>query len=627
MLNAKGHVDSKYFVPNLENPGESIFANDGGLYYSSNNTSIATAPTFNQNNYGYNTSEYESIDLHPQSGKNEWVGGTQDNGDLFSESNGTYANFNGDGYQAFYDIDDPKTMTFNYANGPSLVYQIANHTNIQSQSTGSVFGFTPIAWDSRDNLSYSGSYAGHFSRQNFSTHVSNTFSLPFISTNNLINYRVSFIKIDPTINHRIWLGVSGITLNGMIPLLIRVDNANSTPTFTNMSSALFATNAYLHDIYLDANNSNVVAVCFSNLEIDRIWYFDGNVWKIHDGYLPPNLNVNSIMKVPAANSPTGTMTLIGTNKGLWCTVDLKEKYTLWQVADDLPFSNTKSLCFRSSDAIAAVGTYGNGVWMTKSFSSNSSAPSFVLNKYTACVGEQVYIYNTSLGKTAAFTWNCGNGNTYTNINPPPQSYNSPGSYTITLTMGGQFYSRQVLVFGTPPVTVTDPPLNSIYKVGRQIYFSYASCDIPTSVTWNFGDGGTSSSNFPIHPYTTEGTYQAEVTLNNDPLQKASVVIVIDNINGSKVSFSRKYNPNENINNWQVYPNPTFGKLFIKNSNFHNKLHLQISDVNGKEVNSTYLDFNEQASFMLPKSLADGIYLLKIVADNKIFYAQKIVLIR
>lgn len=75
---------------------------------------------------------------------------------------------------------------------------------------------------------------------------------------------------------------------------------------------------------------------------------------------------------------------------------------------------------------------------------------------------------------------------------------------ITVT-GGPAGSAPVAAFaasttsGTAPLTVT---------------FTDASTNAPTAWSWNFGDGGTSTTQSPAHTYTTAGTYTVSLIASN-----------------------------------------------------------------------------------------------------------------
>lgn len=64
----------------------------------------------------------------------------------------------------------------------------------------------------------------------------------------------------------------------------------------------------------------------------------------------------------------------------------------------------------------------------------------------------------------------------------------------------------------PPVT--DFSTSSITTCSGQISFFDESSGDPTSWSWDFGDGNTSTLQNPIHTYTTSGTYTVQLTTTN-----------------------------------------------------------------------------------------------------------------
>ena len=67
------HVDQQNLKTITSN--EVIFANDGGIYYTND-----AGTTLSDRNTGYNVSQFYSVALHPDSGSQYVIGGTQDNG-------------------------------------------------------------------------------------------------------------------------------------------------------------------------------------------------------------------------------------------------------------------------------------------------------------------------------------------------------------------------------------------------------------------------------------------------------------------------------------------------------------------------------------------------------------------
>jgi len=69
------------------------------------------------------------------------------------------------------------------------------------------------------------------------------------------------------------------------------------------------------------------------------------------------------------------------------------------------------------------------------------------------------------------------------------------------------------VNGNPPVAAfTGSPTSGM--VPLSVSFTDQSTNTPTSWSWTFGDGGTSTAQHPSHIYTTAGTFTVTLTVSN-----------------------------------------------------------------------------------------------------------------
>jgi PKD repeat protein len=79
----------------------------------------------------------------------------------------------------------------------------------------------------------------------------------------------------------------------------------------------------------------------------------------------------------------------------------------------------------------------------------------------------------------------------------------------------------VAAFSGTPRTLT---------TGQSVQFTDQSTNSPTSWSWNFGDGGTSTAKSPSHTYNTAGTYTVRLTATNsagsDEETKSGYITVI-----------------------------------------------------------------------------------------------------
>jgi PKD repeat protein len=128
--------------------------------------------------------------------------------------------------------------------------------------------------------------------------------------------------------------------------------------------------------------------------------------------------------------------------------------------------------------------------------------------------------NQSSGATS-YSWTFGDGGTSTATNPS-HTYTSAGTFTVALTATNSCGSDQQV--RTNYITVTTPPCDppvadfsgspTSGNYPLNVNFTDLSTNSPTSWSWTFGDGGTSTAQNPSHTYTAAGTYTVSMTATN-----------------------------------------------------------------------------------------------------------------
>jgi PKD repeat protein len=128
---------------------------------------------------------------------------------------------------------------------------------------------------------------------------------------------------------------------------------------------------------------------------------------------------------------------------------------------------------------------------------------------THCINETIQFRPSTFAKT--YSWNFGNGQTSTLINPST-TYTVAGTYTVTLTTTTNCSSNNTFT-----TTVTINPLLTA-KFGFDVCNTSVSFHDSTSNAvafhWNFGDGNTSDIESPTHDYGSFGTYSVCLTATN-----------------------------------------------------------------------------------------------------------------
>lgn len=119
--------------------------------------------------------------------------------------------------------------------------------------------------------------------------------------------------------------------------------------------------------------------------------------------------------------------------------------------------------------------------------------------------------NQSTG-AAGYLWNFGDGFTNT-LQNPTHIYATAGTYLVCLTATSQCGNE---VFCDNITIICDQPVSDWSSSAQDLTVSFTdvSSQNPTSWSWNFGDGSTSTLQNPSHTYASTGNYNVCLTTTN-----------------------------------------------------------------------------------------------------------------
>lgn len=221
-------------------------------------------------------------------------------------------------------------------------------------------------------------------------------------------------------------------------------------------------------------------------------------------------------------------------------------------------------------------------------------PSFTANQTTNCAPANIQFTNNSVGGVA-YTWDFGNGVTYTGTNPPSQSYLLDTSYTVSLTMttasgctGTTILNNYITLSGLDPtftasVTGGCDPL-SVHFTNTTTAPNPSNPIV--SYAWNFGNGTFNGPNPPNQIYQI-GIYDVTLTVTAQSGCSGTVVmndyITVGHINSINFSVDTLVNCIKNdfhfTSNVVTTPVVTDSTEISYNWDF--------SEGNSTEVNPTY----------------------------------------
>ena len=122
--------------------------------------------------------------------------------------------------------------------------------------------------------------------------------------------------------------------------------------------------------------------------------------------------------------------------------------------------------------------------------------------------------DASTGSPTTWSWDFGDGDTSTDQNPT-HVFTSPGTYTVALTVTNDDGSDTetkvdyITALGPPVADFSGTPTSC--TVALSVDFTDLSTNSPDTWFWDFGDGGSSTSQNPTHVYNYIGTYTVTLT--------------------------------------------------------------------------------------------------------------------
>ena len=376
-----------------------LSGSDGGLKKTTDIT--ASNVTWTDISHGYQTSQFYSIAIdHGTSGNNVVMGGMQDNGVLWTNSNNIDTPWvnEGSGDGAFTAIADGRTSYY-VSSQLGTIYRVA------LDNSGALLDWTYVTPDSATGFLFIPPYlldpninsmmylaAGTDIWRN-----TNILQIPHQqNTKATVNW--SDLKNTNNGNTITALGISKTPANILYygnnnAQVFRIDVADTgNPTPVEITGA-FPSGGYVNCIAVDQSNADNVMVVFSNYGVQSLFYSSNATsvsptWTAVGGNLEPVSDGPSVRWAAISNFGGSPTYFVGTSVGLYTTTKLNSTSTVWSQEGSSTIGNNvvSMIDYRESDGLVVVATHGGGVFSSNQVSTaveseNSNIPGgYTLNQ-------------------------------------------------------------------------------------------------------------------------------------------------------------------------------------------------------------------------------------------------------
>ena len=381
-MNGGQHLDQHDYVFFPNDPNSMLAGHDGGVSITRNAGS--GVPTWELLNNGYGTVQFYSVALDPVAGSNVLVGGTQDNGTWYLNSDESRADWRkllpGDG--GFCAVaDSGKDFYVSSQNGAVYRMQLdesgqqLRSTQINPVGSSRYMFINPFVLDRSDSrvmylpeeytlwrnrklteIDFEGSAPQHWEALNTPLVTVNTGRISALATS--LN--------NPS--HRLYYGTE-------LGRVFRMDNAtDDDPESVEISGRYFPFGT-INSIAVDPNDGDRVMVALSNYHVHSIFFSEdaGQTWDTVGGNLEETStgfgsgpSVSWVAMLPVDG---GYMYFAGTTVGLFSTTSLDGMNTVWVREGGETLGNVvvDMVQVREADGTVAVATHGRGVYTANVF--------------------------------------------------------------------------------------------------------------------------------------------------------------------------------------------------------------------------------------------------------------------
>lgn len=338
---------------------------------------------------------------------------------------------------------------------------------------------------------------------------------------------ISAIAIAPSNTQVVWAAKGGTLYK----------TTNGGGTWTAITSLPGGTISYIACHNTDANKVWVTFSGFSNTLKVYQTLDQGTTWINMSGGLP-NIPINCI----TYHNGTNDGVYIGTDCGVFYR---DGTMSVWQPFNNgLPNVVVTQIEIYYAGNVMRASTYGRGVWESTFYTPANEPPvaNFSANKLIDCPGTAIQFtdYSPNLPTSWSWTFQGGSPASFVGQNPPLVYYNTPGTYSVSLTVSNAFgtdtetkvnYITIAASTQANPTTVGD----SVCAPGGIVNLSATGSGQGTLRWWDAPGGGNQVATGPTYApnITATTTWYVDETF---PQGSTGVVPPMNNTMGAGALF-------------------------------------------------------------------------------------------
>ncbi|PCI99404.1 MAG: hypothetical protein COB15_04275 [Flavobacteriales bacterium] len=284
---------------------------------------------------------------------------------------------------------------------------------------------------------------------------------------------------------------------------------------------------------------------------------------------------------------------------------------------------------------------------------SSSTPCSVTASFTSTNnGNGNYSFtNSSTGNISAHYWNFGDGTTSNAVNPT-HNYVANGLFVVSLytvdsagiCADNYYQTIQVSGINTPVVCNASFVIIPDTSSNGNVFVFNTTVGNNLTYLWNFGDGNTSTQQFPNYSYNSTGPFNLCLTVTDTTNGGTCVSTYCDSITAGGYVFKTGFTisviapsittsineAQETILEFNVYPNPFKNEVTIElNATEQTQTEIFVTDLIGNrlaQISSKILNSGNNKLNWKANEIANGVYLLNIRTDNSL-QVKKLILNR